>query len=108
MKQETKINAREIMAKLAELQSDVHYIKEHLFISKDNIEARKKEISENYKKNGFVTDKEWEFCEKADWHPVDELPLKDEHIKELKRRLREETPIMFNSVGELINKNELH
>ena len=28
--------------------------------------------------------KHWEFCEKINWHPVDELHLKDEFIKRLK------------------------
>jgi len=31
-----------------------------------------------------VTDKDWEFCEQIDWHPVDELPMKKSYIKELK------------------------
>ena len=30
MEQEAKLNVREIMKRLAELQSDVHYIKEHI------------------------------------------------------------------------------
>ena len=44
----------------------------------------RKEIFERYLKTGKLTDEDWEFCEKIDWHPVDELPLKDEFIKKLK------------------------
>jgi len=42
MEQEAKVNAREIMIKLVELQSDVHYIKEHIedaSLSNEDIEA---------------------------------------------------------------------
>ncbi len=52
----------------------------------------KQDISERYKQTGEVTDEDWEFCEQIDWHPVDELPPKPEHIEELKRRLQEEVP----------------
>ncbi|GEM_PF-1675613 len=44
----------------------------------------KQDISARYKKTGEVTDKDWEFCEQIDWHPVDELPMKKSYIKELK------------------------
>jgi len=49
-------------------------------------ESMKKLIFENYIKTGTLTDEEWEFCEKTDWHPVDELPLKEEFIKKLEKR----------------------
>ena len=54
-------------------------------------EAMKKLIFENYLKSGDLTDEEWEFCEKIDWHPVDELPLKDEFKKELEKRKKEKS-----------------
>ena len=63
-------------------------------------EAMKKLIFENYIKNGTVTDEEWEFCEKIDWHPVDELPLKEKHIKELKKSMKEKG-IKYNSIDEI-------
>jgi len=47
-------------------------------------EVIRKEIFERYLKTGGLTDEDWKFCEKIDWHPVDELPLKDEFIKRLK------------------------
>ena len=43
-----------------------------------------KSIFEKYIKTVKLTKEETEFCEKIDWHPVDELPLKEEFIKKLK------------------------
>jgi len=63
-------------------------------------EAMKKLIFENYMKTGSITDEEWEFCEKIDWHPVDELPIREEHKKEMEKRKKEKS-IRFNSVSEL-------
>ena len=48
-------------------------------------EAMKKLIFENYIKTGSIIDEEWKFCEKIDWHPVDELPLKKEFVKKLNK-----------------------
>ena len=63
-------------------------------------EATKKLIFENYVKIGHIADEEWEFCEKIDWHPVDELPLKEKLKKELEKR-RKEKPIKLKSVSEI-------
>ena len=63
-------------------------------------EAMKKLIFENYIKTGRIIDEEWKFCEKIDWHPVDELPLKDEFNKELVKRKREKS-INLKSVSEI-------
>ena len=41
-------------------------------------EVLKKLIFDNYIKTGEINDGEWEFCEKIDWHPVDDLPLKQQ------------------------------
>lgn len=60
------------------------------FISKAVVRLLKQDIFNRYKKTREITDEDWEFCEKIDWHPVDELPPKKEHINELKRRLKEE------------------
>lgn len=46
-------------------------------------ETAKKLIFENYLKTGNLSDDEWGFCEKFDWHPVDELPLKEGFIRKL-------------------------
>lgn len=63
-------------------------------------EAIKKLIFENYLKAGTLTDEEWEFCDKIDWHPVDELPLKEEFKKELEKRKKEKS-IKLKSVSDV-------
>jgi len=63
-------------------------------------ETMKKLIFENYIKTGRITDEEWEFCEKIDWHPVDELPLKEEFIKKMEK-IRKEKGIKFKNMAEL-------
>lgn len=63
-------------------------------------EVRKKLISEKYMQTGELSDKDWEFCEKIDWHPVDELPLKEEYIEKLKQ-IEKEKPIKIRSVSDI-------
>ena len=78
-------------------------LKEFLWVNWSEIareEAMKKLISENYIKDGSITNEEWEFCEKIDWHPVDELPLKKEFRKEMEKRKKEKS-IKFKSIDEL-------
>ncbi len=66
-------------------------------------ETVKKLIFENYIKTGNITDGEWGFCEKIDWHPVDELPLKEEFIKKL-NKIKKGKFKRYNSVGEFFTK----
>lgn len=66
-------------------------------------EAMKKLIFENYLKTGSLTDEEWEFCDKIDWHPVDELPLKEEFIKRMKK-IKQGKFKNYNSVEELFTQ----
>lgn len=78
-------------------------LKEFLWVNWSEIareEAMKKLIFENYIKLGSITDKEWEFCDKINWHPVDELPLKEEFKKEMERRKKEKS-IKLKSVSEI-------
>lgn len=63
-------------------------------------ETMKKIIFENYIKTGSITDEEWEFCEKINWHPVDELPIKEEFRKKLERRKKERS-IKIKSVSQI-------
>ena len=63
-------------------------------------EAKKKVIFDNYMKTGKITDEEWKFCEEIDWHPVDELPMKEEHIKRMQQALKEK-PIRVKSVSDI-------
>ncbi len=81
-------------------------LKETLWINWSEIareESIKKLIFENYIKRGSITDEEWEFCEKIDWHPVDELPLKEEFVKRLKK-IKNGKFNKYNSVEELFAK----
>ena len=78
-------------------------LKEFLWVNWSEIareEAMKKLIFENYIKIGSITDEEWEFCGKINWHPVDELPLKEEFIKKI-NRIKKEKSIKFKSVADL-------
>lgn len=48
-------------------------------------ELLKRYIFDKYMKTGKLTREEERFCEQIDWHPVDELPLKEEFIKKLNK-----------------------
>ncbi len=63
-------------------------------------ETIKKLIFESYIKTGDLSDDEWNFCKKIDWHPVDELPLKEEFIKKMKE-IKKEKSIKFKNMDEL-------
>ena len=63
-------------------------------------ETKKKLIFEKYLKIGKVSGEDWQFCEEIDWHPVDELPLKEEFVKKL-RKIRKEKSIKVKSVSNL-------
>lgn len=68
-------------------------------------ETIKKEIFERYLKTGRLSDEDWKFCERIDWHPVDELPLRKEFAKRLEKA-KKETPLRFNSVDEFFETIE--
>ncbi len=63
-------------------------------------ELMKKLILEHYLKTGIISDEEWNFCDRMDWHPVDELPLKEEFKKEIERK-RKEKSIKLKSVSDI-------
>lgn len=66
-------------------------------------ESFKKLIFQNYLKTGNISDEEWLFCEKIDWHPVDELPLKEEFIKKLEK-IKKGKSKRYASVDEFFSK----
>jgi len=66
-------------------------------------ETIKKFIFENYMKTKKITDKEWEFCKKIDWHPVDELPLKEDFVKKLEK-IKKGNFKKYNSVEEFFEE----
>ena len=70
-------------------------------IARENV--LKKEIFEKFIKTGTISDEDWEFCNMIDWHPVDELPLREEFKKELEKRRRGPF-IKLDSVAEIFEK----
>lgn len=63
----------------------------------------KKRIFQEYLKTGKVSDEDLKFCDKIDWHPVDELPLKEEYVKELNKR-KKGPFVKYNSVDDFFRK----
>lgn len=63
-------------------------------------EATKKMIFEKYVKTGELSDEDWAFCEKIDWHPVDELPLKKSYIKKIEAAKREKS-VKVKSISDI-------
>ena len=72
------------------------------FITLAVVKLMKRDIFERYKKTGELTDEDWEFCETIDWHPVDELPLKDSFISELEESKKEKS-IKLKSISEIFS-----
>lgn len=60
------------------------------------IRLMKRDIIERYKQTGAITDEDWEFCNKIDWHPADELPLKEEFVESI-RKARSEHSVKLKS-----------
>jgi hypothetical protein len=63
-------------------------------------EIYKRYIFEKYIKDKKLSKEESKFCEKIDWHPVDELPLKEEFIEKMKK-IRKGKFHKFNSIEDL-------
>lgn len=62
----------------------------------------KKRIFERFLQTGTLSDKDQEFCDSIDWYPVDELPLKESFVKELKQSRKE--PLGKSKTIEEFNK----
>ena len=65
-------------------------------------EIRKEEIFNKYMKKQKLSEDDNKFIETIDWHPVDELPLKDSFAKELKKADTEKR-IKLKSIKDLRN-----
>jgi pterin-4a-carbinolamine dehydratase len=48
-------------------------------------ELMKRYLFEKYKNTESLTKEEQSYCEKIDWHPVDELPIKKEFIEKIRK-----------------------
>ncbi len=46
---------------------------------------RKRKIREVYLREKSISEADVAFCEEVDWHPVDELPIRQEVIDKLKK-----------------------
>ncbi len=90
------------MKKLSESIADVNVNIDSDFIVNAVIRLMKHDILERYRQTGEITDEDWEFCERIDWHPVDDFPLKEEFIEEL-RKAREEPSVKLKSVSDIFD-----
>jgi len=70
------------------------------FVINAVIRLMKRDILERYKQKREITNEDWEFCERIDWHPVDELPLKEAFVKGL-RKTKSEPSIKLKSVSDI-------
>ena len=66
-------------------------------------ELMKKDIFDSYIKTGSISKEDEKFCEEIDWHPVDELPEKEEFRKEIESR-KKGPFVKLNSVEELFRE----
>lgn len=62
----------------------------------------KRRIFEDYIRIGKVSDEDYVFCEKHDWHPVDWLPLKKDFIKSIEAAKKEKS-IPMKSVSDIFD-----
>jgi hypothetical protein len=46
-------------------------------------EAAKREIFERFLETGKLTVEDMEFCDRIDWRPYDDLPIKESYLKKL-------------------------
>lgn len=76
------------------------------FLASAVIKLMKQDILGRYKETRKITDEDWEFCEKIDWHPVDELPPKPEHVEEMKKVLKEQSGKEYDSAEEFFKDLE--
>ncbi len=60
----------------------------------------KKLIFQKYLETGKISDEDGVFCDKIDWHPVDELPFKEEYIQKLKKAKKEKA-IKVKSISDI-------
>ncbi len=68
-----------------QLKSDIEHFAWVNWSEVNREELNKKRIFEEFLKTGSFSDEDENFCEKIDWHPVDELPMKKEYIEKLKK-----------------------
>ena len=87
-----------------QLKSDIEYFCWVNWSEVNREELNRKRISEEFLETGTLSKQDQEFCEKTDWHPVDELPLKESFIKELEEARKEPAgkPMTLNELDTLL------
>jgi len=73
-------------------------------LAKAVVRLMKRDIFEEFIKTGTLSDDDQEFCDKIDWHPVDELPLEESFVKELEKARDEPSgkPMTLEELDELM------
>ncbi|WP_440953883.1 hypothetical protein ACSAZK_09250 [Methanosarcina sp. Mfa9] len=61
---------------------------------------RKREIFEKYIRTGELSAEDAEFCDKMDWHPVDEIPLREDFVRKLEES-KKETSLRVKDISDL-------
>ncbi len=61
---------------------------------------RKREIFEKYIRTGELSAEDAEFCDKMDWHPVDEMPLREDFVRKLEES-KKETSLQVKDISDL-------
>ena len=61
---------------------------------------RKREIFEKYIRTGELSAEAAEFCDKMDWHPVDEMPLREDFVRKLEES-KKETSLQVKDISDL-------
>ena len=78
-----------------QLKSDMEHFPWVNWSEVNREELNKKRIFEEFIKTGTVSDEDQNFCDKINWDPIDELEVREEYIKKLKK-LEKEPPSRMN------------
>lgn len=70
------------------------------FVVNAVIRLMKRDILERYRQTGDITDDDWEFCDRIDWHPADESPLKEEFVESIVKA-KSERSVKLKSVSDI-------
>lgn len=70
------------------------------FVVNAVIRLMKRDILGRYRQTGEITDEDWEFCDRIDWHPADELPLKEEFVESI-MKARSEHSVKLKSASDI-------
>ena len=68
-----------------QLKSDMEHFSWVNWSEVNREELNKKRIFEEFIKTGNLSGDDQEFCDRINWYPIDELELKEEYIKKLKK-----------------------